>query len=119
MCKTSILKIFFPCLYNFTLPKYREDPDTDPVKIFPIRPKRSGSIRIRIRNPDLLQYASPGGEDTCLDPASFGPPPVRNYFAFSTFWYLVSGLGLPSSHSLRTLSTKVEQLCNLPRYPIP
>ena len=22
MCKTSIFKIFFPCLYNFTLPKY-------------------------------------------------------------------------------------------------
>ena len=61
MCETSIFKIFFPCLYSFTLPKYRQDPDpnTDPVKIFPIRlrilPKRSGSdrirIRIRIRNP--------------------------------------------------------------------
>jgi len=22
MCKTSNFKIFFPCLYNFTLPKY-------------------------------------------------------------------------------------------------
>ena len=44
MCKTSILKIFYPCLYIFTLSKYRQDPDTypDPVKIFRIRPKRSG-----------------------------------------------------------------------------
>ena len=35
MCETSIFKIFFPCLYNFTLPKYRQDPD--PEKIFRIR----------------------------------------------------------------------------------
>ena len=57
MCKTSIFKIVFPCLYNFTLPKYRQDPDPDmdPVKIFQIRlrnrPKRSRSDRIRICNP--------------------------------------------------------------------
>ena len=25
MCKTSILEIFFPCFYNFTLPKYRSN----------------------------------------------------------------------------------------------
>ena len=53
MCKTSIFKIFFSCLYNFTLPKYRQDPDLDtdpdPVKNFRIQlririlPKRSGS----------------------------------------------------------------------------
>ena len=61
MCKTSIFNIFFPCLYNFTLPKYREDPDLDLVKIFRIRlrlrPNRSGSdrIRIRIRNPGTYQ----------------------------------------------------------------
>ena len=50
MCKTFIFKIFYPCLYNFTLPKYRQDPDR--VKIFRvrIRPKK---VRIRIRNPAI------------------------------------------------------------------
>jgi len=56
MWKTSIFKIFFPCLYNFTLPKYgtyRIRIPSEPVKIFQIRirPKSSGSDRIRIRNP--------------------------------------------------------------------
>ncbi len=46
MCKTSILRYgtgIIPCLYNFSLPKYRQDPG--PVIFFRIRiiPKRSGS----------------------------------------------------------------------------
>ena len=56
MCKSSIFKIFIPCLYNFTQPKYRLD--LDPVKIFRIRfrirPKWSGSDRIRILNPVFM-----------------------------------------------------------------
>ena len=45
MYKTSIFKIFFPCLYIFTLPKYRKGsgsgenfPDPDPSKKVQIRP---------------------------------------------------------------------------------
>ena len=44
---TSIFKKNFPCLYNFSFPKYRWDLDlvTDPVKIF-----RTGSFP---KGPDL------------------------------------------------------------------
>ena len=55
MCKSSFFKIFFPCLYNFTLSKQGRYLGTDrktlPVKIFRIRPKRSGSDPIRLHNP--------------------------------------------------------------------
>jgi hypothetical protein len=39
----------------------------------------------------------------------------QTFYAFSTFWYLVSALGLAPSHSLATLDSKVAELCNLPR----
>ena len=52
MCKTSIFKIFFPCLYNFTLPKKvpigsgsgsdQKGPDSDPDP----QPCANGAIRV-------------------------------------------------------------------------
>ena len=43
------------------------------------------------------------------------PQPATPFYAFSTFWYLVSELGLPSSHSLNILDSKLEELCNSTR----
>ena len=59
MCTTSIFKIFFPCLYNFKLPKYRKDPELDPVKIFRIRilPKRSGSGSATLNDMGMTLFA--------------------------------------------------------------
>ena len=53
MCKTFFFKIFFPCLYNFTLPKYlpigfgsgENFLDPDPTK------------KVRIRNPGIDKVA--------------------------------------------------------------
>ena len=68
MCKTSIFKMIFPCLYNFTLPKYRWDPD--PVKNFRILPKRFGSgsatldpDHLNTRNADPPEYLRNIGTD--------------------------------------------------------
>ena len=53
MCKTSIFKIFFPCLYNFTLPKYLPiGPRYGSGENYP-DPTQKVRIQIRIRNPDF------------------------------------------------------------------
>ena len=67
MCKTTIFKIFFPCLYNFTLPKYR----TDRIRI-QILPKRSGSDRIR--KPVWDTSVMVGWESNMDGPAYDGEP---------------------------------------------
>jgi hypothetical protein len=57
MCKTSIFEIFFPCLYNFALLKYR----TDRIRI---HRKFSGSDRIWIRSPGFRwTFPSKGHEN--------------------------------------------------------
>ena len=56
MCKTSILKIFYPCLYNFYIVKVPIESGSS--ENFPDPTKK---VRIRIRNPDnyTVRYRYP------------------------------------------------------------
>jgi len=55
------------------------------------------------------QYSS---DTVCMDPSTILPPPQRPYYAFSTYWYLISALGLPETHSLQRLEERVNGLCS-------
>jgi len=51
------------------------------------------------------------GETTCLDPSTIPPPGKMKYLAFSTYWYLTSGLGLQSKFSFAKFEEMTTQLC--------
>jgi len=55
------------------------------------------------------------GETTCLDPSTIPPPGDMKFLAFSTYWYLTSGLGLQSNFSLGKFTDITEQLCKAHR----
>jgi len=57
------------------------------------------------------QWAVQPGEETCLDPDTIPPPPPLPHLAFSTYWYLVKGLGLPESFQLSVYRAAVERVC--------
>jgi len=57
------------------------------------------------------QWVEQPGEETCLDPATIPPPPPLPHLAFSTYWYLVDGLGLPESFQLSVYRAAVERVC--------
>jgi len=57
----------------------------------------------------FVQYSS---DTVCMDPSSILPPTQRTYYAFSTYFYLISSLGLPETHSLQRLEEKVNSLCS-------
>ena len=85
MCKTSIFTIFFPCLYNFTLLKYRKDPD--PVRIFRIRilPKRFGSGSATLAETVSVDHFAPHAVDGILVGFTFlGAPMTISSILVST-----------------------------------
>jgi len=51
------------------------------------------------------------GETTCLDPSTIPPPGQMKYLAFSTYWYLTSGVGLQSKFSLAEFEEMTNKLC--------
>jgi len=60
----------------------------------------------------FIQYT----EDTvCLNPSEIRPPPKRPFYAFSTYWYLIDALDLPTTHSMQEYKEKVYELCITPR----
>jgi len=71
----------------------------------------SNVIDLFTPNTCQAMFVSQPGETTCLDPSSIPPPGDMKHLAFSTYWYLTSGLGLPSSFSLANFTDITEQLC--------
>jgi len=51
-------------------------------------------------------------ETTCLDPDTIPPPGNIKYLAFSTYWYLTSGLNLPTSFPLSNFTNITSTLCS-------
>jgi len=50
-------------------------------------------------------------ETSCLDPATIPPPGHIKYLAMSTYWYLTSGLDLPTSFPFSTFINITSTLC--------
>jgi len=58
-------------------------------------------------------FVPQSGEATCLDPATIPHPGDVKYLAFSTYWYLTHGLGLPPSFPLERFIKITSHLCSL------
>jgi len=58
------------------------------------------------------KYVPLANETSCLDPATFPPPGNMKYLAMSTYWYLTSGLNLPTSFPLSTFTNITSTLCS-------
>jgi len=58
------------------------------------------------------QYST---DTVCMDAASISPPPPMRFNAFSTYWYLITALGLPEHHSLDRFEEAVDSLCTKSR----
>jgi len=80
-------------------------------------------------NPDMCKhtYIQPDIEVICLDPSTIPSPNNHSYLAFSTYWYLTTGLGLnpsqldsstdneaPFSFSLTKFDETTQHICSLP-----
>jgi len=52
------------------------------------------------------------GEETCMDPNVIPEPGNLKFLAFSTYWYLASGLNLTSSFTLNEFNDQMTELCS-------
>ena len=58
-------------------------------------------------------FAVPDAEETCIDPTSIPSPPGRmRFIAFSTYWYLKTGMDLGSSFSFEDFNSRVTEICS-------
>jgi len=58
------------------------------------------------------QFVALANETSCLDPSTIPPPGDIKYLAMSTYWYLTSGLNLPTSFPYSTFTNITSTLCS-------